>query len=1233
MTEPWYKAYSATTDSVDTEEPWYKAYSAGPEAIVQTPELNQFTEQLKKTIENSGKKPLTILDALDAGFGMSVTGLMTRNALPDRQVSPDDPAVSRIAFSLGQGIGDFPAMVAGAWYGSELGAEVGGPVGQTLGAGGGAFAVPEIIRQAYIQNLEKGKIKNWDDYWGRFSATAIAGSKAFVVGAGATGTGMVTKGVTQFAGPVMSDLAGTSAEIAAMAVLGRTIEGEMPTMQDFTDAAIVVGGVKGAQFTASKLMKIYSRTGVKPDQVVQLTSDNPILKAEIVSKANEIPSTFSSMVDDSMLPEVMRQNKKLIADLQATAAPKDLGGGQTVSKVEFTKPENIEPLKIESPKPSSDATKNILDRIGEPERNTFNYDAMKDNFITSVVDKYHPILKITKLLEGEKLATLDNPYELARLTAGNFGRADQFLKYGTYDFNTLQTNGKSLLDLIKPIKAEFDDFKAYAIARRAEELSTRGIETGFKAEDATKVLKQFSENAKFKQAFDDLVQYQNNVSKYMKDSGVIDEKTYQQMLEVNKSYLPMYRFFDDQGKTQSVKGLNVRNPIKRIKGSELKIVDPIESIVKNTYLYIDIAEKNRVLSSLVNLAESSGRTDLIEKVPAKAKVTNVDTSEIKKFLEDHGVSIDNMPEETMSVYRRGWQTLAADEFAVFRNGKREVYKADPELIDSIRQMDASTASLFTKIIGAPARFLRAGITLSPDFMARNAIRDQMVAFIQGNGYLPVYHAMSGIGSLLKKDAAYQNWLKSGGANAAMVAMDRDYIKKNVLKLNEETKFIDAAFNVMKSPIELLRVTSEVIENATRLGQFKALAKPGDTPSEVFQRGLSSREVTVDFAREGAKLKSLSMITAFLNARVQGIDRLIRQVKTAPFETAAKGAISVTIPSMYLWWSNYTDDTPTKLADGTVVTRGDVYRDIPAWQKNMFWIIMTGTDEDLKIYRIPKPFEYGLVFGSLPERIMESWVEKDPKALKNFGKTLAESLFIDVVPTIAVPQIEQFANRSSFTNRPIVPADLEKLLPEFQYNEYTSETAKLIAKGIRTLPWMERAPQGLSIQSPMVVDNYIRQWTGSLGPQILSVLEGGLAKVGVLPDKNLPEKPIESYPFIKAFMIRYPQAITDSTEEFYKNYRERQVTFDTFKSLAKSGNDAASSFLLNNSFEMMKPQSIQTMLSQNSKAISLIVESKDMKPEEKRQFIDMLYAQRITIAKRGNDILKELDKAAKEAGLK
>ena len=1231
----WYEADPVIDETQTTEKPWYENDPVNIEMQTAKPDLQQFTEALKANIEKSGKQPMSVLEALDAGFGLSVTGLVSRNALPEKQVTPDDPVVNRIASQIGQTVGDIPAMVLGAWYGSELGGETLQGAGQVMGAGAGAFAVPEIIRKTYIQNLEKGQIKSFDDYWARVSATAIAGGKAAIVGGGAAGTGIVAGAATKFAGPVISDLAGNASEIAAMAVLGRTIEGELPTMQDFTDAAILIAGIKGSTyaskksvaFVSKKLRDIYVYTGQKPSSVVKMAGEDSFMRQEIVATNNEIPTNIGKIIDQS----IKREDRAEITNDAVLTAPKDFGGEKTISKADVDKlPEFVSDEVIKTPEQSSQS---ILDRIAEPVKNKFSFADKKDQFIYSYIDKYDPILNVTKIMHGEKLPTLENPYELARLTAGNMGRADQFLKYGTYEFSTLNNNGKSLLDLLAPVKAELDDFKAFAIARRTKELTDRGVKTGVDEKAASDVLQSFANNEKFQKAFDELVQYQNNVTKYLKDSGIVDEKTYNQMLEANKSYIPMYRFFDEKQKPQSVRGLNVRNPIKKIKGSELKIVDPIESIIKNTYLYIDIAEKNRVLNSLVSLAEKTERQDVIQKVPSTAKATNVDVKEIEKYLSDHGITLENMPWDNLTIFRKGWQMVSANEFAVFRNGKREVYQADPDLVSAIKGMDRTTTDLITKILSQPAKMLRAGVTLSPEFMARNAIRDQMVAFIQGKGYVPIYHMVSGFGSLMKKDAEYQNWLKSGGANSAMVEIDRQYIQQNLLKLNNETSFIKAAYNVVTSPLEILRVVSEVIENSTRIGQFKAMAKTGESMSDILARGLESREVTVDFAKEGAKVRSISMMTAFLNARIQGMDRLYRQLKDKPLETVVKGMAAYTIPSMYLWWSAYTDETETKLADGTVTTRGKIYRDLPAWQKNMFHIVMVGKDEDLKIFRIPKAFEYGLFFGSLPERILESWFEKNPNSLKEFGNSLIDSLVIDFTPTVANPMVEQFANRSRFTNRPLVSYADEKLLPEFQYNEYTTETAKLLAKGFRSLPWMDEVPNGLSIQSPIVVDNYIRQWTGTLGTQLISAVETSLQKAGVTEFKNLPEKAIESTPFVRAFMIRYPSAITDSTEKFYQKYREHQTVTETFKRRVKEGDLKVDEFLSNYGIKFGAPDGIKSALDKNGQLISMIVADKTMTPAEKRQYIDMLYSIRITFSKRGLDVLKEMEDAMSRSGLK
>ncbi|MEG6513529.1 hypothetical protein [Desulforamulus ruminis] len=52
-----------------------------------------------------------------------------------------------------------------------------------------------------------------------------------------------------------------------------------------------------------------------------------------------------------------------------------------------------------------------------------------------------------------------------------------------------------------------------------------------------------------------------------------------------------------------------------MKGSQRDIIDPLESIVKNTYLFTQLAEKNKVGRQLAELAEKhEGMGWLIEKV-------------------------------------------------------------------------------------------------------------------------------------------------------------------------------------------------------------------------------------------------------------------------------------------------------------------------------------------------------------------------------------------------------------------------------------------------------------------------------------------------------------------------------------------------------------------------------------------------------------------------------------------
>jgi hypothetical protein len=218
--------------------------------------------------------------------------------------------------------------------------------------------------------------------------------------------------------------------------------------------------------------------------------------------------------------------------------------------------------------------------------------------------------------------------------------------------------------------------------------------------------------------------------------------------------------------------------------------------------------------------------------------------------------------------------------------------------------------------------------------------------------------MRGAFSLAKKDQDFQNWLKSGGANAALVSMDREYLQMQLDTLTEVQGVTRKAWNVATRPFEILRITSELIENATRLGEFKRVSGGLTEKAAIQEGGMASREVTVDFARMGAKTRAMSLISAFFNAAVQGEERVIRAFAENPVGTTTRMMAAITLPSILLYLSNRDDPR---------------WQEIPRWQKDLFWIVFT----DDHIYRIPKPHSAGIMFGSLPERMLEAFESDTP----------------------------------------------------------------------------------------------------------------------------------------------------------------------------------------------------------------------------------------------------------------
>lgn len=973
------------------------------------------------------------------------------------------------------------------------------------------------------------------------------------------------------------------------------------------------------------------------DLADRMRGDEPkfIVQGEVVGEGHDgepllsDPKVVGMYDEETARPQLAPKDEWALFQNRKRNAEK-LRAAEEESEKATEKPEGSDHPRAQIPR--SPAEKKVLERVAPSDEKasrkiTFN------SLYTDIKDDLNPIRVLRNALaENKALPAAKDPYVLARLTRGSYGKAQQFLEHGTFDFNTLQNTGKSLKDILKPVRNDLDGLRAYAVSKRTLELTGRGIKTGVPLKEAQDTVTAGA--AKYEATFQELQTYQRALTGYLHDAGIISDQGYTAMLAANKDYVPFFRLMGDTELGSGLgPGLKVKDPVKGIRGSDRKIIDPIESIIKNTYLFVSLAERNRALTALADLADTSPHgADLMPKTRPNVHPIHVTEQEIGRFLTAQGV--DPQAAGSMTIFRPNPFRPNPNEIALFRNGKREIRTVDTDVAEAVNALDRESHGILVRLLAIPARTLRAGAVLAPEFIARNPVRDQFEATLMSeHGYIPIWDLARGMGALFKRSDNYQRWLKAGGANAALVGIDRDYINQNVLKL-EKPGALNRVKNVVRSPLEFLRMLSEFTENATRLGEFIRATGKGKDP---FTAGYASREVTLDFARMGAQTRAINMIIPFWNAQVEGNDRLVRGFAKAPGRTLLKATLAITLPSVLLWWANHDDDR---------------WKEMPAWQRDLFWIILTdkwephrikedgkwrdATDDDVgdkskrtymrkvdgkwqinngTIWRIPKPFSPGLLFGSIPERLLDAYADASPKAFKNLGKTVAGAVFPNFIPQAVQPLLEQWANRSFFLDRPIVPKYLEDVRAKYQSTGYTTETAKLIGAAISKIT--DETPLA-SFGSPLVLENYVRSWTGNLGMSALQLVDKGLTAIGAVPEKVEPTKTWADMPLIRAFAVRYPSGSVQSVQDFYDEYANRKVALTTMKYLAKSGN-AEGAEAERTEHAVVTAEKIHQALGVQSKLIRGIYADKELTADDKRTLIDQTYLQMIELAKIGNQI--------------
>tara|TARA_A100001391_G_scaffold20006_2_gene10996 strand:- start:2082 stop:6227 length:4146 start_codon:yes stop_codon:yes gene_type:complete len=913
-------------------------------------------------------------------------------------------------------------------------------------------------------------------------------------------------------------------------------------------------------------------------------------------------------------------------------------------------------------------------------------------------DKLFPILEVAESGKKIGNKTAENIYERFRIQPGMIGRGEHAIRYGTLDYKTLNENGKGLLQILEPIlksEKDYTNFKNYAVAKRVVEKEGQGKQTGFNVEDAKIIIKQY--DTKFNKTFKDFVDYNQRILRYVYDSGVISKQFYEKALELNKDYVPFARELDLKLPDSKV-GSFLRNPMKEFKGSEKRVYDPIETAYLNTYQFIALAEKNAVLRDFVDMAMSTKKTiegkvknidekitDLNEKLKtkeeqrqktrntAKVELLEKDIEKLKQEIDiqtakkndtflsfgydkpnqvskvaaqtkgfklskkeaeklfDDPTKINEKLLEELTVFRKQTKGLTDTQISIRRDGKLEVYEVGPELRKALRDIPKPVFDNALRIMGLPTRVLRAGATLDVAFMARNFFRGELAATaFSKNNYIPLVHGSLGVFRLVqgknKQTQLYKDFIKSGALQSSLVSFDRKYIREGFMKEELTSRKLVNSINP-KNTLENLRILAEFAESAARISEFrmqqKRLTKEGKkSQREILEEsGLSARDITLDFQKIGLSMQAVNSVTAFYNARLRGYEQVISGVIKNPTKVLSTLIITQTLPSVYLWFAN---------------KDSEYYRNLPQWVKDTHHIVILNQGKPNEIaYKIPKLWELGFIFGTLPERALDFIAKKDPKAIEQLGKELYENSGNFLVNLAPLPEIgrvplELAVNKSFFQDRPIVPRSMENILPEYQTTPYTSEIAKGLGRMIRAIPGLE------DYSSPIQIDYLIKAWTGGLGKYALDATNAILRKAGVGDDTIRPwsdnyVKNLENMPFFRSFVVRKLSPGAEPLSDFWNEYSKIKTKLETARALRKRNQFQEAAELLS-----PREQALDKLIdfADSIKSLGDLVylqqripkDSTDITPNEVRDNIDTLLEGMIKIANGANKYIKEVDKS-------
>ena len=599
------------------------------------------------------------------------------------------------------------------------------------------------------------------------------------------------------------------------------------------------------------------------------------------------------------------------------------------------------------------------------------------------------------------------------------------------------------------------DYKHYKLPEGADRASLE------------KTVQQYGKDPKLVKYYEEFQQLQAKKLDDMYEAGLINKQAYDEM-KSNDTYISMARNFHNDTITGVGGGRQARTPIERMKGgSEVRVKNSFQEAIRQSYVTEFNIQKNNALKPIEKYAQ-------------------IPNSGFRKVA----------PTEDL----RGLNTVE-----IYNNGQKVMYEVPEPVANYVKNFNInSDADAITGAVQKLAELQRKLTTqYSPAFLMKSALREPVQSIIVsrtnkgwidgmrnlGLGYVDAFagpqleKATASLPKALQFKSYRPTFDDFGGNQFQYMNMADKELKKSVEELMK-TGTINGSKN-MKAVSwypKFLNYMGEKVESAPRLGEFRSAKRRGYDDLDAF---FEATDLT-NFKRSGTLTGKLNKVTPYLNATVQGNERVLRAFKEAPDKMIVRGVTGLSSVATLAYMSRF--------HDGVSDEQRSELQNLQEYQRNANMFIPNFWDKNSdEIYVIPKPFAVGQMFMNPVERVLDDYynqLAKDPSAKETAGKIMgdiARSFMPPTGVTLVTPMFENMVNKDTFTGMPI---EQNEELPKGEREAYgQSVLTKWVADAINFATFTEEG-----IVSPADVDNLVKSTIGSEGTRALQATDKLLSDV-------------------------------------------------------------------------------------------------------------------------------------------